>query len=85
MSRLGDVFKNKKAFIPFVTAGDPTLETTEKLVLAMAEAGADLIELGIPFSDPIAEGVVIQRADRTGAKRWRDDRIKYSMLVKRIR
>ncbi|SHI21485.1 tryptophan synthase, alpha chain [Sporobacter termitidis DSM 10068] len=63
MSRLGDVFKNKKAFIPFVTAGDPKLETTEKLVLAMAEAGADLVELGIPFSDPVAEGVVIQRAD----------------------
>ena len=63
MSRIGDVFKNGKAFIPFVTAGDPNLETTEKLVLAMAAAGADLIELGIPFSDPVAEGVVIQRAD----------------------
>lgn len=63
MSRVGDVFKNNKAFIPFVTAGDPNLETTEKLVIAMAEAGADLIELGIPFSDPVAEGVVIQRAD----------------------
>ena len=63
MNRLGEVFRNKKAFIPFVTAGDPNLETTEKFVLAMAEAGADLIELGIPFSDPVAEGVVIQRAD----------------------
>lgn len=63
MSRISDVFKNGKAFIPFVTAGDPNLETTERLVLAMAEAGADLIELGIPFSDPVAEGVVIQRAD----------------------
>lgn len=63
MNRIGGVFKNKKAFIPFITAGDPDLETTEKLVLAMAEAGADLIELGIPFSDPVAEGPVIQQAD----------------------
>jgi tryptophan synthase alpha chain len=63
MSRLEQAFKNGKAFIPFVTAGDPDLETTERLVLAMAEAGADLIELGIPFSDPVAEGAVIQRAD----------------------
>jgi len=49
MSRISDAFKNGKAFIPFITAGDPNLKTTEKLVLAMAEAGADLIELGIPF------------------------------------
>ncbi len=63
MSRVERAFKSGKAFIPFVTAGDPNLETTERLVLAMAEAGADLIELGIPFSDPVAEGVVIQRAD----------------------
>ncbi|MDO4536937.1 MAG: tryptophan synthase subunit alpha, partial [Coriobacteriales bacterium] len=52
-----------KAFIPFITAGDPTLEVTEQLVVAMAEAGADLIELGIPFSDPTAEGPVIQEAN----------------------
>ena len=52
-----------RAFIPFVTCGDPDIETTEGLVRAMAEAGADLIELGIPFSDPIAEGQVIQGAD----------------------
>ncbi|HWT74436.1 MAG TPA: tryptophan synthase subunit alpha [Mobilitalea sp.] len=63
MSRISDVFQNKKAFIPFVTAGDPSLEVTEQLVLRMAEAGADLIELGIPFSDPVAEGPVIQEAD----------------------
>ncbi len=54
---------SRKAFIPFVTCGDPDIETTEKLVRAMAAAGADLIELGIPFSDPIAEGPVIQNAD----------------------
>jgi tryptophan synthase alpha chain len=68
MNRLGDVFKCNKAFIPFVTAGDPDLETTVKLVLAMADAGADMIELGIPFSDPIAEGPVIQRADERALK-----------------
>ncbi|MGI6591152.1 MAG: tryptophan synthase subunit alpha [Eggerthellaceae bacterium] len=56
-------FANGKAFIPFVTCGDPDLETTENIVRAMAAAGADLIELGIPFSDPIAEGSVIQEAD----------------------
>lgn len=63
MSRVRDVFYNKKAFIPFITAGDPNLGITEQLVPAMAEAGADLIELGIPFSDPVAEGPVIQEAD----------------------
>lgn len=63
MNKLQKVFANGKAFIPFITAGDPSLEITEQLVLQMAEAGADLIELGIPFSDPIAEGPVIQEAD----------------------
>ncbi|MHB8130755.1 MAG: tryptophan synthase subunit alpha [Mobilitalea sp.] len=63
MNRIEQVFHNKKAFIPFVTAGDPCIEITEQLVLHMAEAGADLIELGIPFSDPVAEGPIIQEAD----------------------
>lgn len=63
MNKLHQVFAKGKAFIPFITAGDPSLETTEQLVLQMAEAGADLIEIGIPFSDPIAEGTVIQSAD----------------------
>ncbi len=63
MNRIERAFADHKAFIPFVTAGDPSLDVTERLVLEMAEAGADLIELGIPFSDPVAEGVVIQRAD----------------------
>lgn len=61
--RITEVFKNQKAFIPFITCGDPSLEITEKLVYAMEEAGADLIELGIPFSDPTAEGPVIQAAN----------------------
>ncbi len=54
--------ENKKALITFVTAGDPDLDTTEQLVYAMEEAGADIIELGVPFSDPVAEGPIIQAA-----------------------
>ena len=61
--RIADAFQNGKAFIPFVTCGDPDLETTAAIVRAMAENGADLIELGIPFSDPTAEGPVIQGAN----------------------
>ena len=63
MNNLQQVFAKGKAFIPFITAGDPSMEITEQLVIKMAEAGADLIELGIPFSDPVAEGPVIQEAD----------------------
>lgn len=68
MSKITAAFKNHKAFIAFVTGGDPDLETTERLIPAMAEAGADLIEIGIPFSDPIAEGIVIQEADERALK-----------------
>lgn len=63
MSRIGEAFKDGKAFISFVTGGDPTLAVTQELILAMQEAGADLIEIGIPFSDPVAEGPVIQEAN----------------------
>ncbi len=63
MSNLNHVFSNGKSFIPFITCGDPDLETTERLIYAMEHAGADLIELGIPFSDPTAEGPVIQAAN----------------------
>ena len=63
MSNIRAAFANGKAFIPFVTCGDPDLETTAKIVRAAAENGADLIELGIPFSDPTAEGPVIQGAN----------------------
>lgn len=63
MTKIADAFATGKAFIPFLTCGDPDLETTEKLIGAIAEAGADLIELGIPFSDPTAEGPVIQDAN----------------------
>ena len=61
--RITEAFEKGKAFIPFITCGDPSLEVTEQLVYAMEEAGADLIELGIPFSDPTAEGPVIQGAN----------------------
>lgn len=63
MSKVSDAFKNGKAFIAFVTGGDPDLETTQKLIIEMEKSGADIIEVGIPFSDPIAEGPVIQKAD----------------------
>lgn len=63
MNKISRAFENGKAFIGFVTAGDPDLETSEKIMLKMAEAGCDLIEIGIPFSDPIAEGPVIQEAN----------------------
>lgn len=63
MSNISDAFKNGKAFIGFVTAGDPDLDTSLEIMTSMAQGGCDLIEIGIPFSDPIAEGPVIQEAD----------------------
>jgi tryptophan synthase alpha chain len=67
MSRLKSTFaalreRNERALVPFVTCGDPELQTTKKLVLAYAQAGADVIEIGIPFTDPLADGPTIQRA-----------------------
>lgn len=63
MSNIKKAFENGKAFIAFITCGDPDLETTKKVVLEACKNGADLIELGIPFSDPTAEGPVIQGAN----------------------
>ena len=63
MSNIKNAFLNKKAFIPFITCGDPDLETTKAIVKEAVKAGASLIELGIPFSDPTAEGPVIQGAN----------------------
>ena len=63
MSKIAKAFEKGKAFIPFITCGDPDLETTAAAVRAAVRAGADLIELGIPFSDPTAEGPVIQGAN----------------------
>lgn len=76
--------KREKALIPFVTAGDPDLETTERLVLSILGAGADLVEIGVPFSDPVAEGPVIQKA----SKRALDSGttlVKIFELVRRLR
>ena len=64
MSKIAAAFqKQRKCFIPFITAGDPNLQLTKQLIVAMANAGADIVELGIPFSDPVAEGEVIQEAN----------------------
>lgn len=68
MSNIKKAFENKKAFIAFITCGDPDLKTTAAAVLAAVENGADLIELGIPFSDPVAEGPVIQKANLRALK-----------------
>ena len=67
MSQIGEKFRELKragrgGFIPFITAGDPDLATTERLLVELAKAGADIIEVGVPFSDPVADGEVIQRA-----------------------
>jgi len=69
LSRIKDTFQRLKqegrgGLIPFITGGDPSIETTRALLFAMARAGADVIELGVPFSDPIADGPVIQRASQ---------------------
>lgn len=63
MSKIQNAFKNGKAFIAFLTAGDPSQAKTVEYILQMEQAGADLIEIGIPFSDPVAEGIVIQEAN----------------------
>jgi tryptophan synthase alpha chain len=84
MSKIADAFKNGKAFIPFVTAGDPCIEVTEQLLLEMDKNGADIIEIGIPFSDPIAEGEVIQEADLRALKAGTTTDMIFDM-VKRVR
>jgi len=89
MGRLGERFRllrarGERALVPFVTAGDPDLATTEALVLAMAEAGADAIEIGVPFSDPIAEGPTIQRSSERALRSGTSLR-RVLELVKRLR
>ena len=63
MNDIKKAFENGKALIPFITAGDPDLAVTKQLLIEMSKNGADIIAIGIPFSDPIAEGVAIQEAD----------------------
>jgi tryptophan synthase alpha chain len=67
MSRISQVFKKlkqtgRKALIPYIMAGDPSLDTTGRLVAELQGSGADIIELGVPFSDPLADGPTIQKA-----------------------
>ena len=74
MSRIGETFASLKrlgrgGFIPFITAGDPDLLTTESLLIELASAGADIIELGVPFSDPVADGETIQRASERALRK----------------
>jgi len=74
MSRIRDTFVDLKhagcgGFIPFITAGDPDLATTERLLVELAAAGADIVELGVPFSDPVADGEVIQRASERALRK----------------
>lgn len=84
MIKIADAFKDKKAFIPFITAGDPDLETTQKVIEEMVKNGADLIEIGVPFSDPIAEGPVIaQTSERALANGTTTDKI--FAMVKKLR
>ena len=78
MPRLADTFAalrefNERAFIPFVTCGDPDLQTTRDLALAYLAAGADILEIGIPFTDPLADGPTIQRASERALAGWRHD------------
>lgn len=89
MNRIDQTFetlraKKEKALIPYLMAGDPYLERTEELVLAMEQAGADIIELGVPFSDPIADGPVIQQAGQRALK-WRTSLKDILKLVTDIR
>src|SRR3989442_5083485 len=74
MSRIAETFAALKrlgrgGFIPFITAGDPDVVTTELLLVELAAAGADIIELGVPFSDPVADGAVIQRASERALRK----------------
>jgi len=89
MTRIADRFAalrkaGEKALVPFLTAGDPDLATTGELVMAMAEAGADAVELGVPFSDPIADGPTIQRASERALRAGASLR-RILDLVKRLR
>lgn len=84
MNKIQSAFENKKAFIGFLTAGDPTFEDSYNNIMSLIKGGADLVEVGIPFSDPIAEGPVIQEANvRALSKGMTTDRA--FELVKRVR
>jgi len=87
MNRIEKTFERlkaerKKALVVYIMAGDPNVETTERLVLELESAGADLIELGVPFSDPIADGPVIQRADERALKQSTSLRVILAMVAR---
>lgn len=84
MSRIAAAFDHGKAFIPFLACGDPDLATTEQLIQTLTDAGADLIELGIPFSDPTAEGPVIQAANERALRAGTTTDLIFDM-VRRVR
>ena len=85
MSRIEEIFsKNQHCFIPFVTAGHPDLESTREIVLKLAEAGSHIVEIGIPFSDPIADGPIIQRSS-FGALKHGHSFSDYLNLVRELR
>lgn len=77
--------KGKKAFIGFITAGDPTLKKTVKLVKALEEAGTDIIEIGIPYSDPLADGPVIQLANQRAFKSSELSVARIMAMIKEVR
>lgn len=82
MSRIKSAFNNGKALITFITGGDPNIEVTQDLILAIERAGADIIEIGIPFSDPAADGPVIQLANERGLKSATNTDSIFDMIVK---
>ncbi|MFW5971984.1 MAG: tryptophan synthase subunit alpha [Bacillota bacterium] len=80
--KIEEVFKNNKALMPYITAGDPDLSTTEEIMLTLDRSGADLIEVGIPFSDPLADGPVIQAAGLRSLKSGTSLKKIFEMLKK---
>lgn len=82
MSRISKAFEKEKAFIAFITGGDPDIETSYELIKTMAASGADIIEIGIPFSDPIAEGPVIQEASLRALKAGTTTDLLFDMVGK---
>lgn len=82
MSNLNKVFANKKVFIPFIVADDPDIETTVINVLTLAKNGADIVELGIPFSDPVADGPVIQKVDLRAFKAGVNTNVVFEIVEK---
>ena len=84
MAKLEGLFANKKILIPYITAGDPNLKVTEKLIYKLEDAGADIIELGIPFSDPLADGPIIQASHFRSLKKKTALKDVFA-LVKRVR